>query len=68
MAYFQLIYGRHPRRYENKPFAGFTQVLLGQPFDTIKVRLQASIEYQSIRECINRLIINEGPEGFFKGK
>jgi hypothetical protein len=46
---------------------GFTQVIVGQPFDTVKVRLQANVEYTSAWDCIVRMYKNEGLSSFFKG-
>ncbi|ODV68899.1 mitochondrial carrier [Hyphopichia burtonii NRRL Y-1933] len=48
---------------------GITQVLVGQPFDTVKVRLQSAPEgtYNGALDVIKKLIANEGPKGFYKG-
>lgn len=48
---------------------GITQVLVGQPFDTVKVRLQSAPEgtYNGTMDVIKKLIANEGPKGFYKG-
>lgn len=48
---------------------GITQVLVGQPFDTVKVRLQSAPEgtYNGALDVVKRLIANEGPMGFYKG-
>lgn len=40
---------------------------MGQPFDTIKVRLQASNKFSSVMDCIKRTFKNEGMKVFFKG-
>jgi len=41
---------------------GFAQVIIGQPFDIVKVRLQTQKagEYKGAVDCLNRIIKNEG--------
>lgn len=48
---------------------GIAQVLVGQPFDTVKVRLQSAPEgtYSGAGDVIKQLMKNEGPKGFYKG-
>lgn len=48
---------------------GICQVLVGQPFDTVKVRLQSAPEgtYNGAVDVIKKLVANEGPKGFYKG-
>ncbi|CAG58396.1 uncharacterized protein GVI51_D01507 [Nakaseomyces glabratus] len=46
---------------------GIAQVLIGQPFDTTKVRLQTSKVPTSAAEVVKNLLKNEGPKGFYKG-
>ncbi|KAK6456811.1 mitochondrial carrier protein [Scheffersomyces xylosifermentans] len=48
---------------------GIAQVLVGQPFDTVKVRLQSAPEgtYNGALDVIKKLLANEGPKGFYKG-
>lgn len=46
---------------------GIAQVLVGQPFDTTKVRLQTSETSTNAVKVIKDLIKNEGPMGFYKG-
>ncbi|KAG2028087.1 hypothetical protein GB937_000540 [Aspergillus fischeri] len=46
---------------------GIAQVLLGQPFDIVKVRLQTTSEYKSALDCATRIFKNEGPLAFYKG-
>ncbi|CCH44114.1 Calcium-binding mitochondrial carrier protein [Wickerhamomyces ciferrii] len=48
---------------------GITQVLVGQPFDTTKVRLQSDTtgQYKNTLDVVKKLISNEGPQGFYKG-
>ncbi|KAG7192541.1 Mitochondrial carrier protein ymc2 [Scheffersomyces spartinae] len=48
---------------------GISQVLVGQPFDTVKVRLQSAPEgtYSGALDVIKQLIKNEGFRGFYKG-
>ncbi|KAL7422412.1 Mitochondrial carrier protein ymc2 [Cryptotrichosporon argae] len=48
---------------------GIAQVMVGQPFDIVKVRIQTAPvgTYASPLECATRLLKNEGPLGFYKG-
>lgn len=46
---------------------GIAQVLVGQPFDTTKVRLQTSSTPTTATTVIKNLLKNEGPLGFYKG-
>ncbi|GEQ70230.1 hypothetical protein JCM33374_g3906 [Metschnikowia sp. JCM 33374] len=48
---------------------GIAQVLVGQPFDTVKVRLQSAPEgtYNGAGDVIKKLLANEGLGGFYKG-
>ncbi|SCU82702.1 LANO_0B07250g1_1 [Lachancea nothofagi CBS 11611] len=46
---------------------GIAQVLVGQPFDTTKVRLQTSSAPTSAVEVVKNLEKNEGLRGFYKG-
>lgn len=48
---------------------GIAQVLVGQPFDTVKVRLQSAPEgtYSGAGDVIKKLVANEGFGGFYKG-
>lgn len=48
---------------------GIAQVLVGQPFDTTKVRLQSAPEgkYSGAMDVVKQLIKNEGFSGFYKG-
>lgn len=48
---------------------GISQVLVGQPFDTVKVRLQSAPEgtYSGALDVIKQLVKNEGFRGFYKG-
>ncbi|KAK6202793.1 mitochondrial carrier protein [Scheffersomyces amazonensis] len=48
---------------------GIAQVLVGQPFDTVKVRLQSAPEgtYNGALDVIKKLVQNEGPKAFYKG-
>ncbi|KAJ3215646.1 Mitochondrial carrier protein ymc2 [Dinochytrium kinnereticum] len=47
---------------------GIVQVLTGQPFDTVKVRLQTQPDkYSSLVDCIKKTYANEGFVGFYKG-
>ena len=49
---------------------GITQVLTGQPFDTVKVRLQTQPNppiYNSVGDCVKKIVSQEGLKGFYKG-
>ncbi|KAJ3416929.1 Mitochondrial carrier protein ymc2 [Chytridiales sp. JEL 0842] len=47
---------------------GIVQVLSGQPFDTVKVRLQTQPDrYKSLLDCVKSTYTNEGVLGFYKG-
>ncbi|RCK55698.1 Carrier protein YMC1, mitochondrial [Candida viswanathii] len=48
---------------------GIAQVLVGQPFDLVKVRLQSSPEgtYTGALDVIRKTLAHEGPLGFYKG-
>lgn len=46
---------------------GISQVLVGQPFDTTKVRLQTSTTPTTAMETVRNLLKNEGLKGFYKG-
>lgn len=45
---------------------GAVQVLVGQPFDLVKVRLQTG-QFRSIGEAVAKTLANEGPLAFYKG-
>ncbi|TKY86534.1 hypothetical protein EX895_004683 [Sporisorium graminicola] len=48
---------------------GIAQVLVGQPLDILKVRLQTSPPgtYTGMVDCATRIVRNEGPLAFYKG-
>ncbi|KAG0139597.1 hypothetical protein CROQUDRAFT_726517 [Cronartium quercuum f. sp. fusiforme G11] len=46
---------------------GITQVLVGQPFDIVKVRLQSSDAYKGMSDAAIRIVREEGPASFYKG-
>ncbi|KAJ3083981.1 mitochondrial carrier [Rhizoclosmatium globosum] len=47
---------------------GIVQVMTGQPFDTVKVRLQTQPDqYSSMVDCVKKTLKNEGFKGFYKG-
>lgn len=50
---------------------GVAQVLTGQPFDIVKVRLQRQSRsnpvYTSTIDCVRKIIANEGIGAFYKG-
>ncbi|KAL4062270.1 mitochondrial carrier domain-containing protein [Scleroderma yunnanense] len=48
---------------------GIAQVLVGQPFDIVKVRMQTSAKgtYTGMLHCATGILKNEGPLAFYKG-
>jgi len=48
---------------------GLTQVLVGQPFDIVKVRMQTAPRgtYSGMLDCASGILKNEGPLAFYKG-
>lgn len=46
---------------------GLVSLVAGQPFDTIKVRLQTSTKFAGAGDCFRQLLANEGPLALFKG-
>ncbi|KAI1385703.1 mitochondrial carrier [Hypoxylon trugodes] len=46
---------------------GIAQVLIGQPFDIVKVRLQTSTAYTSALDAATTIYAKEGPLAFYKG-
>lgn len=50
-------------------FSGVVQVLVGQPFDTIKVRLQSnqSNAYSGTLDCVSQTVRKEGISALYKG-
>ncbi|KAK0673665.1 putative mitochondrial carrier [Cercophora samala] len=46
---------------------GIAQVLIGQPFDIVKVRLQTSTLYPSALSAAKSIYTTEGPLAFYKG-
>lgn len=46
---------------------GFVAVMVGQPFDTVKVRIQTSTKYKGPADCFRQIIKNEGPRTLFSG-
>lgn len=50
---------------------GASQVILGQPFDIVKVRMQNQTKtsplYTSSLHCSKSILLNEGPTAFYKG-
>ncbi|GAA5873063.1 hypothetical protein JCM16303_006929 [Sporobolomyces ruberrimus] len=48
--------------------AGWAQVMVGQPFDIVKVRLQAgNVQYAGALDCARQLVQTEGAKSFYKG-
>ena len=48
--------------------AGMAQTISGQPFDTIKVRMQISSKFKNPFDCFMKTLKHEGIRGFYKGK
>lgn len=46
---------------------GIAQVLIGQPFDIVKVRLQTTSRYTGALDCATQILRNEGAASFYKG-
>ncbi|ORY12029.1 mitochondrial carrier domain-containing protein [Clohesyomyces aquaticus] len=46
---------------------GVAQVLLGQPFDIVKVRLQTTTQYANALDAASKIYSTEGPLAFYKG-
>lgn len=46
---------------------GVAQVLLGQPFDIVKVRLQTTSQYSGALDAATQIYKNEGAAAFYKG-
>lgn len=50
---------------------GVLTVLVGHPFDTVKVRLQTMSldkpQYKGTFDCFSKIVRNEGPTGLYKG-
>ncbi|KAH9929566.1 mitochondrial carrier [Epithele typhae] len=48
---------------------GIAQVLVGQPFDIVKVRMQTAPAgtYKGMMDCATGILKNEGPLAFYKG-
>jgi len=46
---------------------GIVQVLVGQPFDIVKVRLQTTTQYSSALNAATSIYKTEGPLAFYKG-
>ncbi|KAG9676145.1 hypothetical protein KCU99_g4207, partial [Aureobasidium melanogenum] len=46
---------------------GIAQVLIGQPFDIVKVRLQTTSQYSGAADAASKILKNEGASAFYKG-
>ncbi|KAH0002445.1 hypothetical protein KCU78_g14356, partial [Aureobasidium melanogenum] len=46
---------------------GIAQVLIGQPFDIVKVRLQTTSQYSGAADAASKILKNEGATAFYKG-
>jgi solute carrier family 25 carnitine/acylcarnitine transporter 20/29 len=47
--------------------AGAVSVAVGQPFDTVKVRIQTSMEYKGPVDCVQKIVKQEGFNKLFSG-
>ena len=47
--------------------SGSVSIFVGQPFDTIKVRLQTNSSFGGPLECLRHTLRTEGPRALFKG-
>ncbi|KAJ3270926.1 carnitine transporter [Terramyces sp. JEL0728] len=47
--------------------AGISAVLAGQPFDTLKVRLQTSNQYKGLADCFRQTIAKDGIFALYRG-
>ena len=51
--------------------SGWTQVIIMQPFEIVKIRLQtqssATPYYNGIADCFKKIAAEEGPLSFYKG-
>lgn len=47
--------------------AGAAGLVVGHPFDTVKVRLQTSNVYNGVTHCVRKIAVEEGVRAFFKG-
>ncbi|KAI9334876.1 mitochondrial carrier domain-containing protein [Obelidium mucronatum] len=46
---------------------GVSNVLIGYPFDTLKVKLQTSNEYKGLVDCFKQTIAKSGVRGLYRG-
>lgn len=46
---------------------GLAQIIVGQPFDAIKVQMQSSTQITSPIDCARRILDTQGPRGFYRG-
>lgn len=46
---------------------GVTQVMVGQPFDIVKVRMQTQTQATNALDVAKKIWVNEGPLAFYKG-
>lgn len=47
--------------------AGCAATFTGHPIDTVKVRLQSSLDYTSAFDCARSILLNEGSRAFYRG-
>lgn len=45
---------------------GVTQVMVGQPFDIVKVRMQTQTQATNALDVARKIWVNEGPLAFYK--
>jgi len=47
--------------------AGAAGLVVGHPFDTVKVRLQTSQTYTGVTHCVRKIVVEEGMRALYKG-
>ena len=47
-------------------FGGLCSLVVGYPFDTVKVRMQTSTCYKNAFECFRKIVIHEGALSLFR--
>ncbi|KAJ3341790.1 hypothetical protein HDU93_004174 [Gonapodya sp. JEL0774] len=55
------------REFAGGTVGGWAQVLVGHPFDTIKVRIQTNNQYRNALHALTDTLKNEGPQALYKG-
>ncbi|KAI3647423.1 hypothetical protein MP228_007644 [Amoeboaphelidium protococcarum] len=55
------------KRFISGGIGGMCLVLVGQPFDTVKVRLQTDSQYKGAMDVVRKTIAKEGIRGLYRG-